>query len=436
MPAPAARGVSPAGDPGSYDPSQASPDSTTLSGAELFGVGSLGHAHNTFDPSLTFSALGQAAATGATGQHTLTVTKVFSGSLNFNRVWNKNKLTVIYSGGDTLAQAPFPNGQFHNVSVSQEMNWKRWRLYLRDDFMMAPGASFTGTGMGGPGLLGQFSSVNQNLQAALAQGFGPSQTIQTGQAMRYVDTALGEVGYSFTRRSALTFTGSYGLLHFIDAGYISSHMLNAQAGYDYLIDPKNSIAVLASYGKIDYVGTGTSTLNYNAQLAYGRKITGRLALQIAGGPEKIQDTGSPTGNFQLLTWTVNSALKYERRHTGSALTYSRGLTNGSGVYFGAISNTFTGSLNHSFTRSLSGSISSGYAFNRGLAPAGIATTNFNNWFVGANIGHRLGRYGQAGFNYGVQEQTTPVVCPVASCGVTGYQQTFGVTVSWHLRPIE
>jgi len=36
-------------------------------------------------------------------------------------------------------------------------------------------------------------------------------------------------------------------LHFTDAGYIGSHMLNAQAGYDYLLNPKNSIAVLASY---------------------------------------------------------------------------------------------------------------------------------------------------------------------------------------------
>lgn len=436
MPAPAARGVSPAGDPGSYDPSQISPDSNTLSGAELFGVGSLGHAHNTFDPALTFSALGQTAATGVAGQNTLAATEIFGGSLNFNRVWGKNKLTAIYSGGDTLSQASIPSGQFHNVSVSQEVNWKRWGLNLRDDFTLAPGASFTGTGMGGPGLIGQFGSANQGSLATIAQGFAPSQTIQTGQAMRYLDTALGEVKYSFTRRLALTLTGSYGLLHFIDAGYISSHMLNAQAGFDYQMNAKDSIAVLGSYGKIDYVGTGTSTLDYKAQLAYGRRITGRLALQVAGGPEQIQTTGSANGNFHVLTWTVNSALRYQRRHTGSALAYSHGLTNGSGVYFGAISHTFTGSLNHEFTRSWSGSINSGYAFNRSLVPAGIATTRFNNWFAGANIGRRLGRYGQAGFNYGVQEQSAPVVCPVANCGLTGYQQTFGVTVNWHLRPME
>ena len=73
--------------------------------------------------------------------------------------------------------------------------------------------------------------------------------------MRYRNSVLGQAEYSFSRRSAFTFSGSYGLLHFPNAGYVSSHMLNAQAGYDYLLDPRNSIAILASYGKIDYTGT-------------------------------------------------------------------------------------------------------------------------------------------------------------------------------------
>jgi len=49
-------------------------------------------------------------------------------------------------------------------------------------------------------------------------------------------------------------------------------MLNAQAGYDYLLNPKNSIAVLASYGKIDYTGASNSTVDYLANLAFGRRL--------------------------------------------------------------------------------------------------------------------------------------------------------------------
>ena len=85
-------------------------------------------------------------------------------------------------------------------------------------------------------------------------------------------------------------------------------MVNAQAGYDYLLDPSNSIAILASYGKINYTGTGTTTIgngdsttDYLGALAYGRKITGRLAFQVAAGPQEIHFAGpGGVGNFHAL----------------------------------------------------------------------------------------------------------------------------------------
>jgi len=129
-----------------------------------------------------------------------------------------------------------------------------------------------------------------------------------GQAMRYMNAVLGEAEYSFSRRSAFTFSGSYGLLHFTDAGYIGSHMLNAQAGYDYLLNPKNSIAVLASYGKIDYTGASNSTVDYLANLPLeGRLLDGWRSKQRAGR-KQIRVNGAGNGNFQLWTWSVNTAL--------------------------------------------------------------------------------------------------------------------------------
>ena len=103
-----------------------------------------------------------------------------------------------------------------------------------------------------------------------------------------MNAILGQAEYSFSRRSAFTFSGSYGLLHFTVPGYISTSLFNVQAGYDYLLDPFNSVAILGSYGKIDYTGTGSSTTDYVGALAYGRKITGRLAFQVAAGPQEIQ----------------------------------------------------------------------------------------------------------------------------------------------------
>jgi len=435
-PIPAAHGVSALYDAQLYDPAQAEPDTNTLSGAEVFGVGSLQHSRDLFDPSITVSSLGQSGATDATGQTALHAITLVGGSLNFNHIWSRYHFTTTYNGGETLGYGIQQNTMYHNLAVSQDIVWQRWRLHLRDNFAASPGAASTGSGMGGPGLIGQFSSTLANSPNTLGQRFQPSETIQTGQAMRYMNAVLGEAEYSFSRRSAFTFSGSYGLLHFTDAGYIGSHMLNAQAGYDYLLNPKNSIAVLASYGKIDYTGASNSTVDYLANLAFGRKITGRLAFQAAGGPEQIRVNGAGNGNFQLWTWSVNAALTYERRRSGISVAFVRGLTGGSGVYFGARSNTLNGSLRHQFTRFWSASVNGGHAYNTNLAPAGVATFSFNTWLLGANVERQLGRHAQVGFNYGLVKQNNPAVCPVASCGATGFQHSLGMTVNWHLLPVE
>jgi len=132
--------------------------------------------------------------------------------------------------------------------------------------------------------------------------------------------------------------------------------------------------------------------------------------------------------------SVNSALTYERRRSGASLTYVSGVSSGSGVFLGAKTNTVSGSTHYRFTRFWTGAVSGGYAMNNSLAPAGAATTSFSDWFTGANLGRQVGSYARINFNYGLQRQNSPTVCPVANCGTPGYQQTFGMTVNWHLRP--
>jgi hypothetical protein len=241
--------------------------------------------------------------------------------------------------------------------------------------------------------------------------------------MRYMNGVLGQAEYSISRRSSLTFSGSYGLLHFTGAGFVNSTLVDAQAGYDYQLDPSNSVALLGSYGKINYTGTGNSTTDYVGAFAYGRKITGRLAFQVAAGPQEIQAASAgPAGNFHLLFALVNSSLNYQRRRSGVSFTYTRGLSAGSGVFQGATSNTIKGQANHNFTRFWTGAINGGYALDNSLAPAGAAKTQF-------------GQHAQINFNYGASRQNSPATCPVANCGGTGLQQTFGMTVNWHLRPL-
>jgi hypothetical protein len=451
----AARGASAPYDPQPYNLNQAVPDQNTLAGAAPFTIGSLERTRNIFDPAISVSQIGQTVP-GQTGKSVLTGNSVASASLNFNHTGSVYQFTTLYNGGETFylgygaatnyfGQAP-SHSQFHNLAVSEQMEWARWRVLLRDDFMASPGAAFTGQGMGGPGLSAQFSTMLGQSLNSFAQAFQPSETVNTGLAMRYRDTVLGQAEYSFSRRSAFTFAGSYGLLHFTGTGYFNSTLMDAQAGYDYLLDPANSIAVLGSYGKINYTGTGTptvgtttvgtgnSTTDYVGALAYGRKITGRLAFQVAAGPQEIVSSGTAAGNFHILFASVNSALNYERRRSGLSFSVVRGLTGGSGVFLGATSNTFSGSGHYQFTRFWTGTVNGGYSINNSLAPAGAASTQFDNWFMGANLAHSVGAHARINLNYGASKQNSPATCLVINCGGVGLQQTIGLSVNWHLRP--
>ena len=384
-----------------YDPSQVMPDQNTLAGAAPYTLGSLQHTRNIFDPSISVSQIGEVVP-GATGQNVLVGESLASGSLNFNRIWSKYRFTTVYNGGETFNLgygsastffgATSPHYQFHDLSVAQEATWARWHILLRDDFTASPGAAFTSQGMGGPGLTSEFSSMLGTSLSSLGQQFEPTETVNTGQAMRYRDSILGQAEYSFTRRTAFTFAGSYGLLDFAGTGYFNSSMVNGQAGLDYLLDPFNSFAVLGSFGKINFSGSGISTTgtvtsatgnsveDYGGALAYGRRITGRLAFQAAVGPQEIS-TFSPGGggNFHELFVSVNSALTYERRRGGLSLSYARGMTGGSGVTLGATSNTVSASTHYQFTRFWSGGVNAGYSLNDSLAPAGVSATQFDNW---------------------------------------------------------
>lgn len=441
----AARGLDAPSDPQTYDPSQVTPDQNTLSGFESFTLGSLQHRVNIFDPSISVSQLGQFVPGTATS--TATVGQSFaSGSLNFTRTWSEYNFTALYNGGEafnegysrasTFFGTTSPHYEFQNVLISQQMDWARWHILLQDGFTASPGASFSSQGMGGPGLVGQFSSMLGASLNTLGQSFMPTENINTGEAQRYRNSVLAQTQYALSRRSSFTLAASYGLLHFDVPGFQNSEMMDVQGGYDYDLDPSNSVALLGSYGKIDYLGTGKDTTEYGGALAYGRKVTGRLAFQIAAGPQEIH-TAAPggIGNFGLLFVSVNSALTYQRRRAGASFNFVRGLNSGSGVFLGATSDTASGNAHYQFSRNWTGAINGGYSLNYSLAPAGVVATQFNNWFAGANIGRPIGEHLAINFNYGALRQNNPVTCTVAVCGGEGLQQTVGLSVNWHLLPV-
>jgi hypothetical protein len=409
---------------------QTQPDTHALSGVEELTTGSLLRLTDMFDPGLSFSDLGYSAP-GQAGSTTLTSGATVVGTLAAAKAWAGSNLEFGYGGSDTyyyptafLGPRNLPS---HNAGLSLTIVDKRWTFRLRDSFLYSWQAGFGNLFTGGPASEGQLNQL-----AAVQPSLNPLGTVLTGFARQVNDLSSAEVDYSVSRRTTLTLSGSYQLLDFLTSGYLSSHTVSGRAGYNYALNSKNTFALLSEYDSTSYSGTTSRFDSSLIEMSFGRKITGRLAFQVAAGPELTSFHNFGASNAQQLSWSVSSSLTRETPRTDYFVSYLRAVTPGSGVNFGSHTNTVTGSVSRRFAESWSGSINGGYAANTALVPSIIFASTFKNWFAGANLGKQVGRHLSLGLSYQYQRQIVGSgACPVLSCGVVPAYQVFGVTMHWH-----
>jgi hypothetical protein len=378
---------------------------------------------NLFDPSLHYT---QSGDTGILAGNLNTVTSL-GGSLAVDHSWSRYRLNAAYKGGQSLYHPDsFYNQTYHDLAIAQEVRGGRWTLRLRDVSVISQDAAFGGLNTGGPGLAANGGSTVQ-VQPSLA----PGDSVLISRAKRVSSTAVGEVDYALSRRTSLTFTGSYGLLDFVNGGGIDTRTVNARAGYNYALSAKNSIAFIYGYSHISFKGAGYWVHGDMVQASFGRRITGRLAFQGAAGAELSRIENVAASSSRDLSWNLSASLKYAQQRTQYSLSYFRGLTGGSGAFFGARTDTLTAGLEHRLTRSWSGSLNGGYSINRDLAVSPTAR-RYDNWFGGSSLGRPIGRHLHFRLSYGLQQQTeTGVTGQAPAIGYTGLRQTFGVTMEWH-----
>lgn len=409
---------------------QNQPDTHALSGVEGLTTGSLHRVTSIFDPGLYFSDYGSSVPPQS-NSGSLTSAATVIGTLNAAKVWGSSNLAFTYDGSDTYyypyASYGPRNLPSDSLGLSAAIVHNRWTFRFRDSFLYSWQAGFGGLFTGGPGLENQGS-----LLPALQPSLNPLGTILTGFARQLNDISLAEADYSISRRTTVTLSGSYGLLHFIEPGYLNSQTINGRAGYNYALSSKNTLALLSEYDRTSFSGTSTRFDSELVEMSFGRKITGRLAVQLAAGPELIDFHDFGPSNGQQLSWSVSGSLTRQTPRTGYFLSYFRGVTPGSGVYFGSYANTLTSSLNRRLSQSWSASLNGGYAASSALVPSSVLAGNFKDWFAGANLGKQLGRRVRFGMSYQYQRQIIASgACPVVSCGVHPSYEVFGVTIGWH-----
>jgi hypothetical protein len=327
------------------------------------------------------------------------------GSLTLQRLWSHYDLALDYVGGVAYYNVKgLGFRSLQQMDFDQKITWKRGQMSVRDSFSYLPEGTFGGA-YGSLGSQGIASLGN----SAFGSFWGGTNLGSLGLAPRVMNVGLVDVSENLTPKSALTAAGGYAFTHFYGedvstgATFIGSSQISAQVGYSRLVSAHTQIALVYGYQGFDFSVFGTAFHSHIIQGMYGHRISGRMDLLIAAGPQftntalacSISDVaaGNPNcalnGSGQVVgsipDFRIGAAgqarLRYKFPRTSLDLRFERYETSGSGLFAGAESNIASLSASRPLTRVWSGAIDIGYSRNsrlQSLTSAQTATCVFAN----------------------------------------------------------
>jgi hypothetical protein len=409
------------------------PDHGPVSGVQSPTLGTSQLRHSYWVPGVQYGNTTQSGSSNPSGNAGWTATNYVSGNLSLLGAWSHSLLAANYSGGGFFSTDPTQgNGQYHQLASAFEIDQRRWQLLFVDQFSYLPQSAFGFGGTSGlafPGITGSLAVPLPGLQNV----FVPGQSILAASGPRYSNASAAQLTYEISRRGSLTVAGVYGLLRFSDAGNISSDTVILNAGYNYAITRKDFLGVIYRFTAYHYPGNPQALGDQVAQFVYGRRVTGRLALNLSGGPEMTRFRVPVNGSTQSVSGSGTASLVYAFHLMTVRLGYSHGVSSGSGFFSGANTDQINGYWTRPLTRAWNGSMSIGYAKNRQIvAINGLTSPNYNTWVPAAGLTRPLGTKASLSFGYQAQIQTSNVpLCSTPNCGTGFTTHQIELSVQWH-----
>lgn len=418
------------------------PDTTALTGIQDLSLGVPPTNHSYWQPHVDLSSTVDSNPLVGSGQTGWTTFTSLSGGMDLHRNTGNSMLTLSYIGGGSFSNdGSVSNGIVQGLNFSERLAYRRYVFTFFDQFLYAPQTSFGAAGIPNGLTLPGGGTIG------LGNGYTPGQSILTGRGQRVTNFSGGEIDVLLTPRTSLTFVGGYSLLDSLDEVELNYGDVIFTAGYNYQLTRKDTIGLSYQFSSISYSNIDQSIRNNIISASYGRRITGKLAFQISGGPDialiRMPLTSAPandtsTGYMTHVYASINTAVQYQLRLVSISASYNHGVSGGSGVLAGAVTDNLTGTVSRQVARTFNVSWNAGYSRNRGIEVAGTTATNetFDYWFTGVNVGHPLGRTMNIFLNYQLQYQNTGAsICTGPGCAgsVTRNQITFGF--GWHKQPI-
>ena len=362
-----------------------------LSSPPTFGF-SLPSVEGTLTYSLSAS---ESVITGYSGGGVDTTTS-FSGNLGYLSSSPDKPFSLVYSGGYLYSSEPgYPaSSTFQNLAASQVWTTKNWNFVIDDAVSYLPQSPTTGlSGIPGVGDVGV---------VPVTIGDEPPQSILTNYSTRIGNGLNGGATRKVNANLSIAGSASWQILHFFGNGGIDSSVYSGTVGPTYRIDARSSVGanVNYSYTNNTYLGTSYPFEAEGVSFTYQRQVSKFFSLSLAGGPQRTSGSGSnPSVIPSEITGVGTATISYSRRRTTASLGYARATNSGSGVVFGALTDSITGSIRQQFSRDWQGALTASYSDNSPLSNVAGLNQTYRSTYGGGQISRRLGREFSAYFSY-------------------------------------
>jgi hypothetical protein len=402
----------------------------TITGGLAPNVGDSGDTRSQIKAGVTYSELFDSNFQNSNGTAGWNAISTIGGHFDLQRSGASTALLFSYSGGAYIdpKDSAF-DSSYHQFQTSETLQFRRLTLQFVDSFSFLPQSSFGfgGGGFGGSPFLG-ITIINP--------GLVPGQGILSNAANRLSNTVLAQAQYASSPRTAWTFSGSYGLLHFTTPGFLNSADYGFSAGYNYQLTARDVIGASFLFDALRFSPAVASLNNSSINFNYGRHVTNELMFQVGIGPQLSQynPVGLPSTGT-LVAWNLNAGLSYLYGHTTTNVAYVHGVTAGAGILVGATTDMVTVTVSHPFGAytTVTGSLG---ATQNGSLPQALATAaSYNTIYATIGITRKLGQNATIFTTYNLTRQSTNAgPCTGTGCGPQVLRHQIYVGFSWDMQP--
>ncbi|GAC1662247.1 MAG: hypothetical protein PVS2B2_25370 [Candidatus Acidiferrum sp.] len=411
---------------------QLQPDLTPLTGVQEATLGSPQLLHSYWEPGLQYASTIQTAGGG-----NWSVNNYLIGNISLLKAWSRSQFSVNYSGGGSFSTDSSQGiGSYQQLALSQTFVRNRWTVQLVDQFSYLPQSQFGfggGTSLGIPGVPGP-GGVNI---PPLSSNFASNQSIFAALGPRYSNAASLQVTYAISPRGSITASGTYGFLRFIDAGNVDNSSPIGSLGYNYALSRESTIGLDYRFTGFHYAGQQQAIGSHVIGVAYGRKLTGRLALRLNGGPQITTLRVPVGGETEKIGANTEVSFTYAMQNGSFTGGYLHGLTGGSGVFTGSTTDQVNFGALRKLSRAWTLNFNSGYAHNKSLGNFGTASLpTYTSWFVGGGASRPFGRNVNFAVAYNANINRSSQTACVLGTACFPSQTVHYVTLNlqWHTRP--